>query len=195
MEVCKKILGSCSGDHRTCDPVIVNALMSLCTVLHDHVNALTVDDERRQIGEILCNVVRRVDYGRDFEQQLSFYVEARGAFSNIDSVLYQLVQVMDILKTESSDFNFKNVLVCLHVGDENEANCQGAPHQKNGGFCESLCCVLLHNNSRDGFGEGEARFVRVIRKGRTVQSVFRPRYFNLTCKYLQLKLVLQLMRV
>lgn len=67
--------------------------MFLCTVLHDFVSALTVDDERRQIGEILCNTIRRVDYGRDFEQQLSFYVEARGAFSNIDAVLYQLVQV------------------------------------------------------------------------------------------------------
>lgn len=93
VEVCKSILTSCSTDHRTCDPVVINALMFLCTVLHDSVNALTVDDERRQIGEILCNIVRRVDYGRDFEQQLSFYVEARGSFSNIDSVLYQLVQV------------------------------------------------------------------------------------------------------
>jgi hypothetical protein len=34
-----------------------------------------------------------VDYGRDFEQQLSFYVEARSAFPNLDSVHAQLVQV------------------------------------------------------------------------------------------------------
>lgn len=93
MEVCKKILSSNQSDHKTSDPVVVNALMFLCTVLHDFVSALTVDDERRQIGDILCNTIRRVDYGRDFEQQLSFYVEARGAFSNIDAVLYQLVQV------------------------------------------------------------------------------------------------------
>lgn len=94
VEVCKKILSSCSGsEQKTCDPVVINALMFLCTVLHDSVNALTVDDERRQIGEILCNTIRRIDYGRDFEQQLSFYVEARGSFSNIDAVLYQLVQV------------------------------------------------------------------------------------------------------
>lgn len=69
--------------------------MYICSVLHDSVNAMTVEDEVRQIGELLCNVVRKVDYGRDFEQQLSFYVEARGAFSNIDLVLAQLVQVCD----------------------------------------------------------------------------------------------------
>jgi hypothetical protein len=34
-----------------------------------------------------------VEYGRDFEQQLSFYVEARSAFPNLDSVHAQLVQV------------------------------------------------------------------------------------------------------
>lgn len=93
VEVCKNILTSCSSGHRTCDPVVINALMYLCCVLHDSVNALTVEDERRQIGEILCNIIRKIDYGRDFEQQLNFYVEARAAFANIDAVLFQLVQV------------------------------------------------------------------------------------------------------
>jgi len=40
--------------------------------------------------------VQRVDYGRDFEKQLSFYAEARAAFPNLDSVHIQLVQVCDI---------------------------------------------------------------------------------------------------
>lgn len=93
VDVCKKVLSACNTSHHTSDPVIANTLMFLCGVLHDSVNALTVEDERRQIGELLCGVVRRVDYGRDFEQQLSFYVEARGAFSNLDAVLAQLVQV------------------------------------------------------------------------------------------------------
>ena len=71
--------------------------MYICSVLHDSVNMLMVDDERRQIGELLCNVIRKVHYGRDFEQQLSFYVEARGMFANIDSVLSQLVQCVNTL--------------------------------------------------------------------------------------------------
>lgn len=35
-----------------------------------------------------------MDYGRDFEQQLQFYVEARGSFASFDAVLAQLVQVL-----------------------------------------------------------------------------------------------------
>ena len=43
--------------------------------------------------------MKKVDYGRDFEQQLSFYVEARSAFPNLDSVHAQLVQVRsDVFK-------------------------------------------------------------------------------------------------
>lgn len=67
--------------------------MFLCGILHDSVNALTVEDERRQIGDLISGVIRRVNF-EDFEQQLSFYVECRGVFSNIDAVLAHLVQVI-----------------------------------------------------------------------------------------------------
>lgn len=40
--------------------------------------------------------MQRVDYGRDFEKQLSFYAETRAAFPNLDSVHIQLVQVCNI---------------------------------------------------------------------------------------------------
>ncbi|KAF5301140.1 hypothetical protein FQR65_LT08970 [Abscondita terminalis] len=97
MEVCKLILNACNSVQHTSDPVIINALLFLCTILHDSITALTVEDERRQISELLCNVVKRVDYGRDFEQQLNFYAEARAAFSNLDTVLAQLVQCVNTL--------------------------------------------------------------------------------------------------
>lgn len=53
-----------------------------------------MEDEKRQIGQLICGLVQRVDYGRDFEKQLSFYAEARAAFPNLDSVHIQLVQVL-----------------------------------------------------------------------------------------------------
>lgn len=56
-------------------------------------SALTLDDEKRVIGNLLCGFLRLVQFGRDFEQQLSFYVECRAYFSNLDSVLITLVQV------------------------------------------------------------------------------------------------------
>lgn len=56
-------------------------------------SALTTDDERRQLSQLITTFIRRVNFGRDFEQQLDFYVNARAAFSNLDPVLVSLVQV------------------------------------------------------------------------------------------------------
>jgi len=61
-------------------------------------SALTVDDEKRQIAQLICGFLRSVDFGRDFEQQLSFYVDARAAFTNLDYIHVQLVQVYFLLK-------------------------------------------------------------------------------------------------
>ncbi len=56
-------------------------------------SALTLDDDVRAIGNLINGFIHSITFGRDFEQQLSFYVEARGSFSNIDVVLMFLVQV------------------------------------------------------------------------------------------------------
>ena len=56
-------------------------------------SALTPVDEVKQIGGLINGFVLRVYYGRDYEKQLQFYDEARGAFTNIDTVLVELIQV------------------------------------------------------------------------------------------------------
>jgi hypothetical protein len=56
-------------------------------------SALTLDDERKAIAKLINGFITRISFGRDFEQQLSFYVEARATFSNLDAVLIQLIQV------------------------------------------------------------------------------------------------------
>ena len=56
-------------------------------------SALTLEDEIRSIGQLIIGFIRTVLFGRDFEQQLSFYVEARSSFSNIDQMIIYLVQV------------------------------------------------------------------------------------------------------
>lgn len=69
--------------------------------MHDSVSALTVEDEKRQISNLICGLVQRVDYGRDFEKQLSFYAEARAAFPNLDSVHIQLIQCVNRLSVDT----------------------------------------------------------------------------------------------
>ena len=56
-------------------------------------SALTLDDERRVISNLISGFVRQISFGRDFEQRLSFYVESRSSFTNLDIVLVQLIQV------------------------------------------------------------------------------------------------------
>lgn len=64
-------------------------------------SALTVDDERRQIGEAVTYFIRLVDFGNDFEQQLAFYNDSRAAFTNLDAVYVTLVQLVNNLAMET----------------------------------------------------------------------------------------------
>jgi hypothetical protein len=64
-------------------------------------SALTSDDERRNIGNIIGFFILRVNYNRDFEQQLAFYVDARGIFPNLDSVLHNLVSSVNKLAMDT----------------------------------------------------------------------------------------------
>lgn len=57
-------------------------------------SATSVEDEKRQIGELAIGLIERVDFGRDFQLMLAFYGDARAVFTNLDTVLACLVQVL-----------------------------------------------------------------------------------------------------
>ncbi|XP_065352764.1 VPS35 endosomal protein-sorting factor-like [Cloeon dipterum] len=103
VEVCKLIMEAYCRQKQDAvrDPVVINGVMFLCRVLHDSVNAMTVDDEKRQIAQLICGFLKSVDFGRDFEQQLGFYVDARAAFTNLDYIHLQLVQSVNRLAVET----------------------------------------------------------------------------------------------
>ncbi|XP_013110516.2 VPS35 endosomal protein sorting factor-like [Stomoxys calcitrans] len=103
VEACKYILDiyKRNGNDHTNDPVVINALMYIGKILNDYVNALTVEDEKRQISQLICHFIRKVYFENDFEKQLSFYVEARGTFSNLDAVYNTLVHSVNKLAMET----------------------------------------------------------------------------------------------
>lgn len=76
-------------------PFIVNF------ILFFSLSALTSDDERRHIGSLISIFILRVNFGRDFEQQLAFYVDARGTFANFDNVLHTLVNCTNKLAMDT----------------------------------------------------------------------------------------------
>ncbi|XP_046397900.1 VPS35 endosomal protein-sorting factor-like isoform X2 [Ischnura elegans] len=92
-----------SGPCDVSDPVLISTLMFLCRALHDSVNALTIEDDRRHISRLICSVISRVESGAggDFEARLSFLVDARASFPNLDPVHAHLVQAVNRLSVTS----------------------------------------------------------------------------------------------
>lgn len=82
-------------------PSLVDHLLHLAGILHDTLNATSVEDEKRQIGELAVSLIDRVDFGRDFQQMLAFYGDARAAFTNLDPVLAFLVQMINRLSSRT----------------------------------------------------------------------------------------------
>ncbi|XP_053132808.1 VPS35 endosomal protein-sorting factor-like isoform X3 [Hemicordylus capensis] len=103
VEVCKCIMEAFIKHQQepTKDPVILNALLHVCKTMHDSVNALTLEDEKRMLASLINGFLRMVSFGRDFEQQLSFYVETRSMFCNLEPVLVQLIHSVNRLAMET----------------------------------------------------------------------------------------------
>lgn len=92
VDVCKLILSTFARyQDATFDPVVVNGMFYVGKVVHDSVNALTFEDESRQIAKLLVAFVRKINFGRKFEAHLNFLVECRQAFVNLDAVVEALV--------------------------------------------------------------------------------------------------------
>ncbi|XP_039948158.1 VPS35 endosomal protein sorting factor-like isoform X2 [Bactrocera neohumeralis] len=79
------------------DEIVINAIMFIGKILSDSVTAQSVEDERRQISHLISSFIRKVTYPKDFERQLSFYVDAREAFTDLDAVYITLVNSVNKL--------------------------------------------------------------------------------------------------
>ncbi|CAF92818.1 unnamed protein product, partial [Tetraodon nigroviridis] len=103
VEVCRSIMEVFLKNQvePTRDPVILNAVLHICKTMHDSVNALTLEDEKRSLALLIIGFIRMVSFGRDFEQQLSFCVEARATFCNLEPVLVQLIHTVNQLAMET----------------------------------------------------------------------------------------------
>jgi hypothetical protein len=56
--------------------------------LHDSIDNLTDEGERRHVSLVITGFITKIDFGRDLEQALNLYVDCRAAFANLDMVLY-----------------------------------------------------------------------------------------------------------
>uniref|UniRef100_A0A8B9DNZ5 VPS35 endosomal protein-sorting factor-like n=1 Tax=Anser cygnoides TaxID=8845 RepID=A0A8B9DNZ5_ANSCY len=79
-----------------------NVRVEVCKcIMESFINALTLEDEKRMLAALINGFIKMVSFGRDFEQQLSFYVEARSMFCNLEPVLVQLIHSVNQLAMET----------------------------------------------------------------------------------------------
>lgn len=109
-EVCKHILSAYKAnvpvptfenEANVSDVVVMNTLLQIAKHLNDGITASTSDDEQRQVTQLISHFVRTMCFGRDFEVQLLFYVEARAAFPNLDGVFVTLVHCVNLLANKT----------------------------------------------------------------------------------------------
>jgi len=62
LEVCNNIVRAFTVHQleETSDPIIVNAMMYLCKIMHDSLNALSLMDDRRQASQLICGFLQKV---------------------------------------------------------------------------------------------------------------------------------------
>ena len=91
-DMCKELLNNfISSKETTADPVVIATVFDIARSLHDSLDSLSVDDERRQISFLLCRFIALIDFKNNLEQQLNVLVDCRAAFPNLDSVKDRLV--------------------------------------------------------------------------------------------------------
>ncbi|XP_074593816.1 VPS35 endosomal protein-sorting factor-like [Brevipalpus obovatus] len=90
-----------SPEHLILDPVIISSLTFLCKTMHDSVNALTLDDDKRIISGLINQFISHVSFQRDFQSHLDFLVESRSNFSNLELVIAHLVNVVNRIAVET----------------------------------------------------------------------------------------------
>jgi hypothetical protein len=75
----------------TDDTVVIQTMFDLTRTLHDSIDSLSFDDERRQVDTLMCKFIKKIDFGRNLESQLNVYVDCRGALPNLVLINRRLV--------------------------------------------------------------------------------------------------------
>eukprot|EP00249_Psilotum_nudum_P000286 c11225_g1_i2 orf=128-1468(+) len=102
VSVCKRIASSVSRNNQIIkDPVTQHFMFEICKSLHDSLDSLSSEDDRRQLARLIARFVQLVDFGCDLEQHLSFLVDCRGTFANMDLIRETVVHLSNRIATDT----------------------------------------------------------------------------------------------
>lgn len=89
--ICKDIMHTFRKHANTNDAILINFMFDIGRTLHDSIDVLSPEGEKRHVASLLCSFIDKIDFGRDLEQQLNQYVECRAIFCNLDQVKDKLI--------------------------------------------------------------------------------------------------------
>eukprot|EP00286_Rhodomonas_abbreviata_P021834 CAMPEP_0181304422 /NCGR_PEP_ID=MMETSP1101-20121128/9142_1 /TAXON_ID=46948 /ORGANISM="Rhodomonas abbreviata, Strain Caron Lab Isolate" /LENGTH=914 /DNA_ID=CAMNT_0023410179 /DNA_START=32 /DNA_END=2773 /DNA_ORIENTATION=- len=85
-----RLFTSTSSAQEARDPVAVHAAFGLAKTVHDAIDDLSSDNQRREAGVLICGFLRRIGFGSELEQHLNFLVDSRRFLVSLDIVTHTL---------------------------------------------------------------------------------------------------------
>lgn len=71
--------------------MLINTLFDLARVVHDSIDGLSAVSDVTNNSLLLGAFIDQIDFGRDLEAQLTFYVDCRATFCNLDLIKNKLI--------------------------------------------------------------------------------------------------------
>jgi len=73
------------------DGFMIHSIFQVAKTLHDKIDSMSSEAEIIRISEIVCRIIKKIDFGRDLDKTLNVLTTARGLFINLDMVTETLV--------------------------------------------------------------------------------------------------------
>lgn len=86
-----------TGEKELSDGFMIHSVLQIAKNLHDKIDSLSSEEESGRISRIICNLLRKIDFGRDLDKTLNMLTTARSYFINLDEVteilIYQVIRL------------------------------------------------------------------------------------------------------
>ena len=85
--LCEKMLGFyCSSPDNINDAFLIHSIFQVAKTLHDKIDFMSEQKEIDRVSNIIVDIIKKVDHGKDLDKTLNVYTDARGLFINLDKV-------------------------------------------------------------------------------------------------------------
>ncbi|WKA12503.1 hypothetical protein VitviT2T_029878 [Vitis vinifera] len=117
------------------DPATIQLLLEISQSLHDGIDLFNMkDNDNQQPARLISRFVQMVDYGIEMEHHLTFLVECRGAFSNIEELKETLVHSCNCLAIKAMKEAKKHISFvksCIAFSEVTIPSISACPKQLN----------------------------------------------------------------